>query len=791
MYFSILKRDLKRKKTMNTILLIFMILSVMFVSSSVNTMLSVSSAVEKFLDVSGAKDYYVATIGTAAGETAKKNLESLDSVRSISSETIFYLNENSVEHDGNILNISSNGVLNNVDDLCIRLYDQDKQELTHIDDGDIYVKSSFMEKNHLSMGDRIGIRIAGCTREFTVRGTVLDVLFGSDMSGTPRFLISKHDFDQYSQNCTGPIAEMSKGMLLNIEADDIKAVETVVNDIDGVAFTGSRDVIKLTYILDMIIAGVFLIVSICLIIISLVLLKFTIGFTISEEYREIGVMKAIGIKNGRIRTLYMVKYLAMALTGAVIGFAAGIPFGRMMMAQSTKKLITGDNESILVNLLCAAAVVLIIVLFCRLSTGKVKKFTPVDAIRSGESGRRYKKKGLLKLSKSHTAPVFFMAVNDILSGFRHYAVMTLTFIVGILMITIILNTISTLQSPKLLAWFSMADCDVTLEDKGSAEKYTRADGQERREAYLEEMEKTLAQHDIPAECFGETVFKMSIRNGAVKTISLAFIGSGTTTDQYSYLEGTPPEDPEEVALSCVTADKLGVTIGDKVTIRTGGENEEFMVTALYQSMNNLGEGIRFSEKLTIDFSKALGYFSYQVRYTDTPSDSEVGERFEKIRELYPKYTIRTAGEYVDYSIGGVAGALSETKLFIVLMVMMINTLVVVLMEKSFLTKERGEIALLKAIGFRNRTLIAWQTIRVGLLMIAAVLISVLLTEPVSQLAVGGIFRMMGAKNIIFDINILDTFVIYPLAVLAVTVLAVLLSALGIRHISSQEVNNIE
>ena len=54
MYFGILKRDLKRKKTMNTILLIFMILSVMFVSSSVNTMLSVMSATDRFLDLSGA-----------------------------------------------------------------------------------------------------------------------------------------------------------------------------------------------------------------------------------------------------------------------------------------------------------------------------------------------------------------------------------------------------------------------------------------------------------------------------------------------------------------------------------------------------------------------------------------------------------------------------------------------------------------------------------------------------------------------------------------------------------------
>ena len=41
------------------------------------------------------------------------------------------------------------------------------------------------------------------------------------------------------------------------------------------------------------------------------------------------------------------------------------------------------------------------------------------------------------------------------------------------------------------------------------------------------------------------------------------------------------------------------------------------------------------------------------------------------------------------------------------MVMIINILVVVLMEKSFLTKERGEIALMKAMGFKNHTLIAW------------------------------------------------------------------------------------
>ena len=791
MYLGILKRDLKRKKTMNTILLIFMILSVMFVSSSVNTMLSVMSATDKFLELSGAEDYFVATIGTKAGKEAMDKLNSLDCISSIKSENIFYLNENSIKYNGKTAEISTNGVLNSIDNISIKIFDSDKNELTKVNDGEIYVKNSFLEKNKIPIGAKIKISSGNYTGQFTVKGTFLDVLFGSEMMGTPRFIISRNEFDKFVRNSADDRYDMYKGVILNIATDDLSKVDNIVSGIDGIAFTGTRDVIKLTYIMDMIIAGVFLIVSVCLIIISLVLLKFTIEFTISEEYREIGVMKAIGIKNNSIQTLYMVKYLAMAIVGALVGFVCGIPFGNIMISQSSRKIITGQGNGLLVNVICAAVVVMIIAFFCRLSTGKVKKFTPVDAIRNGESGKRYKKKGFLNLAKSPSRPVFFMAVNDILSGFRHFAVMIVTFIVGILMITIILNTMSTLQSPKLLSWFSMANCDVTLEDKSCIEKYNRPEGQRLRAEYLKEMKKTLADNNIPADCFAESVFKLSVQNGDKKTVSLTFIGSGTTTDQYAYIEGTPPENTDEVALSYIIADKLNVKIGDKITIKTGGDNEEFIVTALLQSMNNMGEAVRLNEKLKMDYSKVLGYFSYQIKFMDNPSDTELNDRYEKIKELYPDYKLRTAGEYVDYSIGGIAGALSDTKSFILIVVMLINILMVVLMEKSFLTKERGEIALMKAIGFKNSSIIAWQTIRTALIMLAAVIIAVILTEPFSQLAVGGIFKAMGSKYIIFDVNILETYIIYPLIVFAVTILAVFISAQGIRGISTQEVNNIE
>ena len=59
MFFDILKRDLKRKKTMNVIILLFVILSVMFISSSVMNLTSMTGSLDSFFDKAGVGDYAV------------------------------------------------------------------------------------------------------------------------------------------------------------------------------------------------------------------------------------------------------------------------------------------------------------------------------------------------------------------------------------------------------------------------------------------------------------------------------------------------------------------------------------------------------------------------------------------------------------------------------------------------------------------------------------------------------------------------------------------------------------
>ena len=241
-----------------------------------------------------------------------------------------------------------------------------------------------------------------------------------------------------------------------------------------------------------------------------------------------------------------------------------------------------------------------------------------------------------------------------------------------------------------------------------------------------------------------------------------------------------------------SADKIGAEIGDKVQIDMGDEVREYRVTAINQSMNNLGEGIRFYEGDDVDYNFAAGSFGIQIRYQDDVDSETLRERKKLLKQLFAETDVYEAGEYISYMIGDVAGQLEGVKSLILGIILCINILVAVLMVRSFITKEKGEIAMLKALGFGNSLLAAWQSMRIGMALLIAIVIWTLISTPLSKLTIEPIFRMMGAYSIEFDVIPLEVYVIYPLAVLVATVFAAVAgAALPLRKISASETSNIE
>ena len=83
MYLRILKRDLKRKRTMNVILLLFITLATLFVASSVNNIISVTTALDNYFEMANAPDYLGATMNKAETEEIETVLDGMETVDAI------------------------------------------------------------------------------------------------------------------------------------------------------------------------------------------------------------------------------------------------------------------------------------------------------------------------------------------------------------------------------------------------------------------------------------------------------------------------------------------------------------------------------------------------------------------------------------------------------------------------------------------------------------------------------------------------------------------------------------
>ena len=296
MYLRILKKDLKRKKTMNVILLIFITMAATFIASSANNLFTISTALDSYFEKANVPDYWFAT----SDEKAIKSFETFaeDNDYFYSCTELLQIDPVNVNISGDQFEYGNSLCLSTINGT--KVFDRNSNELTQVNDGEIYVTAEIFnsDENNFYEGCKIVVEADGVKKEFTLKGYIKDALFGSAMIGMTRFLVSENDFKLF---CSEQADIMDS---IGVYTDDTEFMDKFYNLDLQMIMNMNYSGIKRMYIMDMLIAAVVLIVSICLILISMVILHFTINFTMSEEFREIGVMKAIGITNNKIRELF-------------------------------------------------------------------------------------------------------------------------------------------------------------------------------------------------------------------------------------------------------------------------------------------------------------------------------------------------------------------------------------------------------------------------------------------------------------------------------------------------------
>ena len=790
MFMRILKKDLQRKKLLNCILLAFVFISALFLASSAINFVRSSDALERFAEMSRTPDYYIGLDFEQLDfeEWVKRN----DNITEY--EVMHYITQERVTlSDGRhirTMDVPNLVVPGKKHDL---VFDMSGNIVNTVELGKIAISLYLAEKYDLQTGDTLSISLGSLKETLTISHILKDYAYGHVGMGFNRALISHSDFDRY--------AAESGDDKYTMWSFSVKDLSRFINDKNQqdflITYELTSDVMRTTYILEQITSATMLIVSAVLIIIAISLLRFTIRFTIEEDFREIGVMKAIGVKETAVRRLYLVKYLAIALVGAALGGISALPFSKLLIVDLGKRIVLIEgNEIYIICAICAACVVGLVMLFCWRTTGRIRKVSAIQAIREGSSGERFKRKGILRLrgGRHGSAPVF-MACNDILAGLRNYIIIFLALVAGLQLIILPFNLLTTMTHGSIIKYMALSGGDFYVGDMfidyakiGS--DFKNDPSFDKLVARAEQMEREYAEKGVDVSVNTGVIFRpqVYVSDPFDQITIIALTQTNGEVVDVNYLTGTPPKLSNEIAMTTVSLGNLDVSLGDSVHMVFGDDDHEYIVTATFESVSEGGAAIILPPGLIPDIRFFTGVSTYQLSFRDREN---IPAQIEKIKAIESEWEYNSPDEVMGNYMSDVVNGMEYLIKTLTIIALGIITLVTFLICNTLIARDKGSVALLKSIGFNRHALRVWQTARIIIVSLAAGVAGVGLSYVLNPFVTRGIFGLLGAPNISTQINAVSVLGIYPALFLAITTIVALLVSFSLNRVNMRNVGNLE
>ena len=194
MFLRILKKDLKRKKTMNIILLLFVILCSMFAAASLNNIIAVTGGIESYFDKAGVPDV---TVSMRSDEKIEAEIKSLPSVKELKAESsIMLLSPKNFTYNGKKMdNFVNPPYLLSDSNMALNYFDTDNNIIKSVPKGCFYTTTPFLKDMDITAGDHFTLEIGETKLDLEYKGRLKGALFSNDASSSPYLLLNNEDFE--------------------------------------------------------------------------------------------------------------------------------------------------------------------------------------------------------------------------------------------------------------------------------------------------------------------------------------------------------------------------------------------------------------------------------------------------------------------------------------------------------------------------------------------------------------------------------------------------------------------
>ena len=702
---TLLKANIKHRKSSFISLLLLMMIVSTVLTSVVSTRENISKRADIANEQAKTGDIVVFIQDSSLSDKMIANVKSCDSVQDVEITKSIVLFEADVNGQKSYTPLYLTAYDSGKSPLGI--YSDDYRSFAKnnppLKDGEVYLPLSMKNAYSCTRGDKVCVQFKERTEAFTIAGFIEEPFMGADVIVMKKLLITQADFNRiYSENLTeqnGGILsdEYSAAIdLVNIfstpeYSEKVNQMTREVNDATNIiSFAAStltkEQSVTYTLLLPRILCNVLLIFVFLLLIIVVLVLSNNIVTSIEMNYANLGILKSQGFTKGAIRLILLLQYLIPGMIGSIIGLFLSIPivdFFRIVFIKSCgllfpNRVMFAESSIILIFILTVLSAIIF------LQTRKVSKISPVRAISGGIETIHFS--SMLQapvLGKSKAFLGFRLAFRQLTSNIRQYAGTCLILSLLVLYLSTCASFKKTFTEEYYNELYGVISSDVLVDYNDNME-------------IQDEIEKEISNFSSVKESFFYTnkFFLMEgVQYNAQILDNMDYLNS--------VLEGRAPKYDNEIVITNFVRERINRTIGDKILIKSGKNEFEFMITGIYDSCT--GAGSCFA--ITLDGAeKLIPKFNADSRNYILENSDQKENVIKAINEKFAdKYDIeaKTTTAMSDSTIRTVMNS-TDSIISFVYLVSVIFTMIVIWMvcNKSFL-KEKHDLGIYKAFGFTS------------------------------------------------------------------------------------------
>lgn len=776
MFKKILKKDLSRNKIIMVILFLFIMLAAMSAASAVNLILSLQGSVNSLFEKSKAPHFVQMYAGELNQDEITSFARNTDLVKdqqtsvllNINSANLFFGDSGKSQSDS-ILENSFVVQNENFDYLLDR-----NNEVLQVNPGEIGVPIYYLKQNQLKTGDKITVAKGGFQMEFTIKDFVRDVQMNSSLVTSKRFLINEQDMHTLESHM-GETEYLIEFLLTDLsKTSEFEALyQSSTLPQGGTAITYSLYQL-LNSLSDGIIAAVIILISLLLMVISFVSLRFILLATIEEDFQEIGVMKAIGISSRQIRSLYQVKYLFVSAAACLGGYILSLLLGNVFTQNITLYMGKAAKTSLdlLLPIIGSIIVFLLVFCFCSIVLRKFKKISAVEALRDGASSEKKKKKRGLRLSRNRRTDVnLFLGWNELFIKMRTYGLLCFVFIICTFLIVVPVSFLNTMKAPEFITYMGAGQSDVRI-DLNAAQN---------SENQFMDLSGQLAQDsDISNySSFATSAYKTTNEDGETETIKIE--NGNFKTFPLKYVSGRAPQTEDEIALSSMNAKELNKKDGDTITISSDQKEYDLKVCGVYQDITNGGK----TAKAMLPYAQedVLWY----VINMELNENVDLTEKISQYAAGFPSAKITDMDDYVNQTFGSIISGLHIVIKLAIVTAIAIAVLITALFFKLLAAKEKTQTAVMYSMGFSSRDIRLQYITRALSVSVIGILIGIAASMTVGPLIAGSM--LSGISQFHFIVNPLVSYILCPLLLFISVWVTITISSASVKKINVMTLQN--